>query len=89
MHGFKEFVVENDDEKYDREKHIKKLDKTGKSLINHLNRTNSRKSGRTFELIRRYDDLKDHMINQDHEGWKKYSKDRDFDPSHRGRDFLA
>ena len=85
MFGFKEFVNED----YDREKHIKKLDKTGKSLTNHLNRTSSRKGGRTYELVRKYDDLKDHMVDHDHEGWMKYCKDKDFHPSHRGRDFLA
>ena len=85
MFGFKEFLNES----YDREKHIKKLDKTAKSLINHLNRSNSRKGGKTYELVRRYDDLKDHMVDHDREGWMKYSKDRDFHPSHRGNDFLA
>lgn len=85
MLGFGEFLNES----YDREKHIKKLDRTAKSLTNHLNRTNSRKGGRTYELVRKYDDLKDHMVDHDREGWIKYSKDRDFDPSHRGKDFTA
>jgi len=84
MIGFSQFT-----EAYDREKHKKKLDKTARSLHNHLVRSNSYRGRRTHELVRKYDDLGDHMRDHDYDGWREYNKERDFDPSHRGHDLLA
>ena len=76
-------------EAYDREKHKKKLDKTSQSLRNHLTRTNNHDTRRTWHLVDKYDDLKSHMLHHDHEGWKEYNKERDFDPRHGGHDLLS
>jgi len=76
-------------EAYDREKHKKKLDKTSQSLRNHLARTKSHDTRRTWHLVQRYEDLRNHMRDHDHDGWKEYNKERGFDPSHDGHDLLA
>ena len=85
MKSFKQF-----NEEYNREKHMKKLDKTANSLNNHLSRSrNAWNSHRAHVLVSRYDDLRNHMIDKDNEGWRKYCKDRGASHLHQGRDLMA
>ena len=64
-----------------------KLEKTRKSIGNHIMRGGSFLCYRSQELIWRYDDLKDKAIESGE--WKEYCQNIGADNNHDGHDLFA
>ena len=66
-----------------------RLHKTLKSISAHVARGGSHTSQRGFELIDRYNDLKDELNDKNQTAWHAYCREVGADPSHDAYDLFA
>lgn len=71
------------------EKAIKVLERTRKSIQSHSLRGGSNNSARGQDLIDRYDEHKDHLIQHAPNKWKEYCKKIGSSENHDGSDLYA
>jgi hypothetical protein len=88
MKTFKNYIAETADS---HSKLVAKLEKTYKSIRNHIMRGGASHHSHGQDLSYRYDTIKN-KLQETPEGdahWKKYCAKHGFDPSHDGRDNYA
>ena len=88
MKSFKQFISESSD-KMTPEKSVKVLERTAKSISNHMKRGGSHTSARADELYQRYEDHSDFLKQNHRDHWNKYCKNNGKDPRHVTRDLFA
>lgn len=71
------------------DKSVKVLEKTAKSISNHMRRGGSHTSSRADELYQRYEDHSDFLKQNHRDHWNAYNKKHGKDPGHTTRDLFA
>jgi hypothetical protein len=71
------------------EKSVKVLEKTAKSISNHMRGGGSHTSSRADELYQRYEDHSDFLKQNHRDHWNAYNKKHGKDPGHTTRDLFA
>lgn len=75
--------------KMSADKHIEKLEKTRKSIQNHVVSGGSYNSARADDLRTRYDSHADHVKDLHPDHWKHYNEKHKTDPRHNASDLFA
>lgn len=71
------------------EKSAKVLEKTAKSISNHMRGGGSHTSRRASDLYQRYEDHSDFLRQNHRAHWNAYCKKVGADPTHRAADMFA